>query len=138
MNSKQFGEFMRGLRQGKRLSLRNAAKRATISVTYLWQIEKGDRNPSAVILKKFAPVYGVTIQDLLKAAGYLEEPKVGNFQGENFQLSFEDFVRNLRDRQLQTVFRGWGKLSAAEKEQLATLVRFFEQEAAKGEAGQEE
>ena len=64
------------LRKKSRLSLRDAAKQAGISATYLWQIEKDLRKPSAEILKKLAPVYGVPVQDLLKATGYFGEPQI--------------------------------------------------------------
>ena len=57
MKPEEIGAFLRDLRERKRLSLREAAK-GVMSVTYLWQIEKGKRKASAEILKKIAPVYG--------------------------------------------------------------------------------
>jgi len=126
MEPKGFGEFMRDLRQKQRLSLRKVAGQVTISVSYLWQIEKGERTPSAEILKRLAPIYDVSIEHLLRVAGYLDELKPDDYPlGDSSLMPFEDF---LRDKQIQTVFRGWGKLSAAQKQQLANLVRFFEQE----------
>jgi len=134
MEPKAFGEFLRGLRKEKGLSLRKAAKEV-MSVTYLWQIEKGERTPSAEILKRLAPIYGVSVEHLLRAAGYLDELKLDDYPlGDSSLMSFEDF---LRDKPIQTVFRGWGKLSAAQKQQLSNLVRFFEQESSKKEEQEE-
>ena len=76
MTTEEFGQYMRGLRKEQKLSLRAASSDAGVSITYICQIEKGDKKPSAEILKKLAPVYGVPIQDILKEAGYFEEPKV--------------------------------------------------------------
>jgi transcriptional regulator with XRE-family HTH domain len=67
------GDFLRELRQKQRLSIRGAAREASVSSTYLWQIEKGDRFPGPTVLKKLAPVYEVTTAELLEVAGYLEE-----------------------------------------------------------------
>jgi len=105
MNPKQFGEFMRGLRQKQRLSLRNAADQATISVTYLWQIEKGERTPSAEILKKLTPIYEVTVEELLKAVGYLEEPKVEMSDLERLEWAF-NLARTDPDYKFGTYLRG--------------------------------
>ena len=104
MEPKEFGEFMRDLRERKKLSLRDAAK-GVMSVTYLWQIEKGDRNPSAEILKKLAPIYEVTIQELLKAAGYLEEPKIEMSDLERLEWAF-NLARTDPDYKFGTYLRG--------------------------------
>ena len=97
------------------------AKKAPITQATISRIESGKvTQPKMGQLHKLADALGATIDYLA---------------GDSIQMSFDDF---LRDKQAQVVFRGWGKLSAAEKEQLANLVRFFEQEASKGKAGKEE
>ncbi len=59
------------------------------------------------------------------------EATIDYLAGDSIQMSFDDL---LRDKKAQVVFRGWGSLSAAQKQQLADLVRFFEQqEEKKGE-----
>ncbi len=113
MDLKRFGEFMRDLRQKQRLSLRKAADQAAISVTYLWQIEKGERNPSADILKKLAPVYGVTIQDLLKVAGYFEEPSAEVIDSERIEAAFK-LVETDKEYKFGTYMRG-GELTLEAK-----------------------
>src|SRR4030043_579293 len=69
-----FGQYLKSLRQEHSLSLRDVGAKATISSSYLAQIEQGRRRPPGPdILKRLAPVYYVPGRGLLKAAGYLEE-----------------------------------------------------------------
>lgn len=71
-----FGEYMKSLREKQRLSLREVERGSGVSNAYIAQIERGDRPaPSPDILRKLAPVYNVTVQELLEKAGYLEEPE---------------------------------------------------------------
>jgi transcriptional regulator with XRE-family HTH domain len=69
-----FGEYLKNLREQRKLSLRDVAAKTGMSYSYLTQIEHGRRRPpGADLLKKLAPVYGVSVRDLLKAAGYLDD-----------------------------------------------------------------
>ena len=69
-----FGEYLKNLRDQSKLSLRDVAAKTGMSYSYLTQIEHGRRKaPGPELLKKLAPVYGVPVRDLLKAAGYLDE-----------------------------------------------------------------
>jgi len=69
-----FAGYIRQLRQKQRLSLRDVAQKTGISYSYLAQIEQGRRNPPGPdFMKRLAPVYEVTLKDLLRAAGYLDE-----------------------------------------------------------------
>jgi len=71
-----FGEYLRSLREGQKLSLREVAAKTGVSVSYITQIENGRRNaPGPEVLKKLAPAYNVPVRDLLKAAGYLDDLK---------------------------------------------------------------
>jgi len=71
-----FGDYLRSLREGQKLSLREAATKTGVSVSYITQIENGRRKaPGPEILKKLALAYNVPVRDLLKAAGYMDDPK---------------------------------------------------------------
>ena len=92
-----FGEYLKSLRERRKLSLRDVAARTGMSYSYLTQIEHGRRNaPGAELLKRLAPVYGVPVRDLLKAAGYLEdsEPdKLSLSEEEEVEMAFQ-YVKN--------------------------------------------
>ncbi len=69
-----FAEYMRNLREGQKLSVREAAAKSGVSVSYITQIENERRKtPSPQVLKKLAPAYNVPVRDLLKAAGYMDD-----------------------------------------------------------------
>lgn len=70
------GEYLRSLREGQKLSLREAAAKTGVSVSYITQIENGRRKaPGPEVLKRLAPAYNVPVRDLLRAAGYLDDIK---------------------------------------------------------------
>ena len=105
MTTEEFGQYMSRLRKEQRLSLRAVSSKADVSITYICQIEKGDKKPSAEILKKLAPVYGVPIQDILKEAGYFEEPKVEMSDLERLEWAF-NLARTDPDYTYGTYLRG--------------------------------
>jgi len=73
-----FGQYLRSLRDEQKLSLREAAAKTGISVSYIMQIEHGKRKaPGPDVLRKLAVAYNLPVRDLIKAAGYLDEPKAG-------------------------------------------------------------
>ena len=89
-----FGEYMKNLRDGQRLSLRDVAAHTGVSISYLTQIEHGrKKNPGADILKRLAPLYDVPARDLLKAAGYLDEVKPVLSDEEEVEMAFR-YVMN--------------------------------------------
>jgi len=74
MNMPNFGEYLKGLRGKQRMSLRDVERRTGVSNAYLGQIEQAKRPPPHPnILKKLASLYGVTVYELMAAAGYLDE-----------------------------------------------------------------
>jgi len=67
-------KFIESLRMARNLSQRQLAERAGISHTEVWRLETGQRkNPSPPVLKALAPHLGVSYEELLKKAGYIEE-----------------------------------------------------------------
>ena len=68
----ELGPLLRRLRGDT--SLRDVRRMTGISNSYLSQIERGDRRPGPSVLKRLASLYGVDLQDLLKRAGYPDEP----------------------------------------------------------------
>ena len=69
-----FSEYLKSLREKQRMSLRDVEWRTGVSNAYLGQIEQAKRPaPHPNILKKIAPVYDVSVRELMAAAGYLDE-----------------------------------------------------------------
>lgn len=66
-----FGKQLRELRESRGLSLRQIGYVAGVSSSYLSQVETGERSvPTPKVLKKLAPVLGVTYDRLMAMAGY--------------------------------------------------------------------
>ena len=66
---KTIGEVVRSLRLGKGMSLRALATEAGVSATYIDQIERGHRAPSAGIAAKLGAILGADPEWLLLLAG---------------------------------------------------------------------
>lgn len=74
MKAKEFGEYIRGLRKAKKLTIRQLEEYSGVSNSYLSQLENGKKEiPSATILKKLSDPLGVAHQELMVKAGYLDE-----------------------------------------------------------------
>ena len=71
--TEELGPLLKRLRGDA--SLRDVRGMTGISNSYLSQIERGDRRPGPSVLKRLASLYGVDVQDLLKRAGYLDDPE---------------------------------------------------------------
>ena len=94
-----FGEYLKGLRQEQKLSLRDVAAKTGVSISYFAQIEHGRKKaPSVEILKRLALVYNVPVRDLLKAAGYLEEVQPVLTDEEEIEMAFRYVVNDPRYR----------------------------------------
>lgn len=71
MGAEELGRYIRGLRQMKRLTLREVESRTQISNAYLSQLEGGKiKNPSPTILYKLSKVYSVSYSTVMQKAGY--------------------------------------------------------------------
>ena len=72
--SNHLADFIIKARKEKDLSQRQLAEMAGISNTEVWRIEAGERkNPSPATLKSLAPHLGIPYEELMAAAGYIEE-----------------------------------------------------------------
>lgn len=73
METSTVGQYLRELRQRVRLSLREVEQQVGVSNSYLSQVETGQRRPGTNVLKRLAPLYRVSVRDLLERAGHLVE-----------------------------------------------------------------
>jgi transcriptional regulator with XRE-family HTH domain len=106
MEELNFGQFLKGLRERRRMSLRDVERESGVSNAYVAQIERGDRPPPRPeILKKLARAYNVTVRELFMRAGYLDEPEVTATEEERIEAAFE-YVLSDPDYKLGTRIRG--------------------------------
>lgn len=68
----ELGQFLRTIREGLGYSTYDVNKLCDISPSYLSLVETGKRKPSAIILKKLAPIYNLNYIDLYEKAGYVD------------------------------------------------------------------
>lgn len=69
---KLFGQYLKELRDDRRLSLRQLEKLSGVSNAYLSLVERGKKGiPSPDILKKLYSPLGVTYDELMERAGYI-------------------------------------------------------------------
>ncbi len=68
----ELGQFLRSVREGLGYSTYDVNKLCDISPSYLSLVETGKRKPSAIILKKLAPIYNLDYIDLYEKAGYID------------------------------------------------------------------
>lgn len=68
----ELGQFLRSVRESLGYSTYDVNKLCDISPSYLSLVETGKRKPSAIILKKLAPIYNLDYIDLYEKAGYID------------------------------------------------------------------
>lgn len=71
MEPKEFGKYLRSLRENAKLTMRKLDSLSGVSHSYISQIERGERGiPSPDILKKLADPLNIPYMDLLHKAGH--------------------------------------------------------------------
>lgn len=92
----EFGRFLKQLREEKGVSLVDVEKALGISNAYLSQLETGTRRrlPSPERLRLLADYYNVTVQELLEAAGYLEEKDIEETYEQKIEKSFMHIIND--------------------------------------------
>ncbi len=70
---KPLGEFLRGKREAKGMSLRGAAKTSGISHVHIRDIEEGRKSPSFDKVMKLLRAYMVDTNEFLRETGYLPQ-----------------------------------------------------------------
>ncbi len=66
------GEYLRNIREIRRLTLREVEEASDVSNAYLSQLENGKiTKPSPHVLHKLAAVYNISYETLMEKAGYI-------------------------------------------------------------------
>jgi len=84
------GPLITRLREAKKLTKAELARRAGVSAPYLSQIESGDRAPSEAVLRQLAGALGIENFRLLEPAGY-------QFTGEGYFENYDRAIAEVRD-----------------------------------------
>ena len=72
LSTKELGIYLKNVREYLGYSTYDVNKLCKISQSYLSLMENGKRKPSAIILKKLAPIYKLDYLDLYEKAGYID------------------------------------------------------------------
>ena len=72
LSNKELGKYLCEIRTALGYSTYDVNKLCNISQSYLSLVENGKRKPSAIILKKLAPIYNLNYLDLYEKAGFVE------------------------------------------------------------------
>jgi transcriptional regulator with XRE-family HTH domain len=68
------GETLRAERTERGLTLRQVAEGAHVSISYLAEIERGEKDPSSKVLENVAGGLGVSLSELLIRVAFTLEP----------------------------------------------------------------
>ena len=71
-SNKSLGLYLQTIREGLGYSIYDVNNLCSISTSYLSLVENGKRKPSAIMLKKLAPIYSLDYLDLYVKAGYAD------------------------------------------------------------------
>ena len=75
MKENKLGESLKAHRKEKGLTLAELKAVSGVDISYLGRIERGERFPSALILRKLAEPLGYGEAELLRLAGYLSHDR---------------------------------------------------------------
>jgi transcriptional regulator with XRE-family HTH domain len=113
MNPQEFGMYIKGLREEKKITVTELAKEAGISHPYLSQIENGRKGvPSIKVLKKLAGPLDVHYMELVYAAGHIDHPPASvDFGGDDIEkitswlpilkVNYPNAIRDLEEKYRQ-------------------------------------
>ncbi|MCL6445197.1 MAG: helix-turn-helix domain-containing protein [Alicyclobacillus sp.] len=110
-NAKEFGDYIKKLRESRGLSINQLALSSGVSAAHISRIERGLRDvPHPDFIKKLARGLKVPYEQLMKAAGYIDE--LGRVQQTDADEALRVFSQRLRELREQ---RGWTILQLASR-----------------------
>lgn len=92
-----FGDFLKEMRERKKVSLKKVEEATGISNAYLSLLETGERRklPSPDRLKTLANYYNVSVQQLLEKAGYFNENEIEETYEQKIEKAFLHVISDL-------------------------------------------
>jgi transcriptional regulator with XRE-family HTH domain len=106
MKTTSFGQRLRQFRVERDKSMREAAREAGISVTYLSKLESDEGNPTLDVIGKMANLYGVRVDDL--TLGIDPERELPDFDASlaHFIEEYSDRFPELHEHDWKTMLNG--------------------------------
>jgi len=100
-SGRNLGRILKQRRGMILLTLREMAATSGVSSSHLGRIERGERFPSASILRRIAKPLGFEESELFSLAGYLSSPLAGIEEGkaEYFGGQLDPYVSNVLSRE---------------------------------------
>lgn len=122
----EFGDYLKKLREENKLSLRQLALYSKVSASYLSQIESGARGvPKPEILSKLHKPLKVSYEELMKAAGYIEEAPTSTSNKSIMDDLPEDLKELFGDPEIQIAFKDIPGTYEEKKKEIIDLLRFI-------------
>lgn len=115
-----FGDFLKKLREDRKMTLREVERKAQISNAYLSQVERGERSiPTMKMLARLAKVYGVPVSVLTeKAEADLKHKKAGEKQDQKKKSE-------LPAPDIEFICRGYENLTENGKQKIKDFLQFI-------------
>jgi len=101
--NKNFGAYLKDLRLSKELTLKELGAQIGVSYASISRIEDGKQEPTPETLKKFAPAFGVSIEQLMIKCGYLVPeimPIIACTKDGKLIEGLQNIIQDLNDQQL--------------------------------------
>lgn len=114
MNADEFGNYIKGLRKSKNMTIRQVELYSGVSHSYISQLENGKKGiPSPPVLKKISKAMKVSYDLLMEKAGYIE-------QDEESELK-----ELLQDPQTDLMFKDWKSMDSKQREEAIQMIKFI-------------
>jgi transcriptional regulator with XRE-family HTH domain len=99
-----FGVYLHTLRKKEGLTGQELADKSGVSKTYIWQLENEHRGaPKPGKLAKLAPALGVSYNEMMAAAGYVDIPKGQTGIIESACLADEYINKGMTEAQIRRI-----------------------------------
>lgn len=72
LSNVELGDFLKQIRENKKISLRDVEKLTGVGYSHLSMIENGKRNVTPALLKNLSRIYNIDYIDLYEKAGYID------------------------------------------------------------------
>lgn len=117
-----FGSYIKGIREGKSMTLNQVAMYADISAAQLSRIETGKRGtPKPATVEKIAKALKVDYKELMVVAGYIGESKPITID-EKFEYYRRKIVNEFPD--IDLMFKDMASLTGEDLEEVYEYIKF--------------